>query len=134
MNDKLSSIYGRGWAFPPVFSKSGVLMAEGADDVSQSLNILFNTQRGERFLREDYGCNLSDFVFSNITNTLLSDIERSIYDSILRCEPRVNISSVKVDTSNMRRGILAIKIIYRLSGSDDTHQFSKNIDMANGAY
>ncbi|MCQ4054443.1 GPW/gp25 family protein [Aeromonas sp. SG16] len=132
MSNELADLYGRGWSFPPTFTEQGVVMAEGMDDIFQSLNILFCTQFGDRILHEEFGCDLNQFVFSNITNTLLSDIERQINDCVLRYEPRVEIVDVRFDTLNMQSGILTIEVNYRLCGSDIFHQFSKRINMIDG--
>lgn len=134
MSDNLTDIYGRGWSFPPTFSDKGVAMIEGAEDVFQSLHIIFRTQPGERILNEEFGCDLNRYVFSNITNELLSNIEMQINDCILRHEPRVNITDITFDSSNMKDGILTIDVSYQLCGSDIYHQFSKSINMLDGGY
>ncbi len=75
MADKiLADIYGRGWAFPPQFSsQTGIIMAEGAEHVRQSMKILFLTEPGERIMREDYGCGLNDYLFENISDELIAN-------------------------------------------------------------
>lgn len=132
MSEQLTQIYGRGWAFPPVFPLSGVLMAEGADDVSQSMWILFSTLPGERIMREDYGCDLNQFMFFGITSALMSDIEMQIRDSVLRYEPRAEIIHIDFDTNNVANGRLSLQVTYRLRGSDIQQQLTGQLDMANG--
>ncbi|MDC9621309.1 GPW/gp25 family protein [Xenorhabdus sp. XENO-7] len=118
-NQILTQLYGRGWAFPPAFSlEKGVKMAEGAEDVRQSLHILFSTEPGERLMREHYGCGLNDFMFDNIRNELLADIESRIHDSVLRYESRADITDIQVRQAPNTKSTLQVKIIYRLRGSD----------------
>lgn len=132
MSDQLKQVYGRGWAFPPVFTLDGVAMAEGADDVGQSMWILFCTLPGERIMRESFGCDLNQFIFTGITSSLLSDIEKQIQDSVLRYEPRAQLIEIQFDTINMAAGQLKIQVNYCLRGSDIQQQLTGQLDMANG--
>lgn len=132
MNEQLTQVYGRGWAFPPVFPSSGVKMAEGADDVNQSIWILFSTLPGERIMREDFGCDLNQFMFAGITNALTSDIEVQIRDSVLSYEPRADIIRIDFDSTSMANGFLKIQVSYRLRGSDVQQHLTGQVDMANG--
>lgn len=132
MSDQLTQVYGRGWAFPPVFTINGVAMADGAEDVGQSMWILFCTLPGERIMRENFGCDLNQFLFSGITSSLLSDIEKQIQDSVLRYEPRAQIINIQFDTGNMSIGQLKIQVNYCLRGSDIQQQLTGQLDMVNG--
>ncbi|RAY96048.1 phage baseplate protein [Enterobacter cloacae] len=132
MSEQLAQVYGRGWAFPPVFTIDGVAMAGGAEDIAQSMRILFCTLPGERIMRENFGCDLNQFLFSSITNSLLSDIEQQIQNSVLRFEPRVQIINILFDTKNMSSGQLSIKVNYCLRGSDIQQQLTGKLDIVNG--
>lgn len=133
MNKDLVDVYGRGWAFPPVFTEGGIAMAQGEEDVRQSIKILFSTQPGERIMQSDYGCDLNQYMFANMSNQLLSDIERQIYQSVLRYEPRANITNIEFDNSSMSHGILNVVINYCLRGSDQKGKFSTQLDIVNGS-
>ncbi len=52
---------------------TGVQMAAGAENVRQSMKILFLTEPGERIMREDYGCGLNDYLFANINDELIGN-------------------------------------------------------------
>jgi phage baseplate assembly protein W len=132
MSDQLTDVFGRGWAFPPVFPSSGVKMAEGAEDIKQSLWILFSTLPGERIMREDFGCDLNQFMFLSINDALMSDIETQIRDSVLRYEPRAHINSLAFDTHAMSGGHLGVQVSYYLRGSDLQQQLTGLLDMADG--
>ncbi|WGS53955.1 GPW/gp25 family protein [Paraburkholderia sp. D15] len=114
----LARIYGRGWAFPPAFSvEDGVEMVDSAIDVGQSLRILFCTEPGERIMRENYGCALYDVMFANIDSELLSDIETRILDSVLRYEPRADVTGIDVEQSAQSPYSLEVQVRYTLRGS-----------------
>lgn len=132
MSDQLTQVYGRGWAFPPVFTLNGVEMTDGVEDVRQSMWILLSTLPGERIMRENFGCDLNQFLFSGITSSLLSDIEAQIRLSVLRYEPRAQLINILFDTGNMSAGQLKIEVNYCLRGSDIQQQLTGQLDMADG--
>ncbi|MDE9429173.1 GPW/gp25 family protein [Xenorhabdus bovienii] len=132
-NKILTQLYGRGWAFPPAFSLAhGVEMAEGAEDVRQSLQILFSTEPRERLMREDYGCGLHDFMFENIRNELMADIESRIHDSVLRYESRADITDIQVRQAPNTKNTLQVQVIYRLRGSDINQQIQGTLALSEG--
>ncbi|MDR5782026.1 GPW/gp25 family protein [Caballeronia sp. LZ065] len=126
----LTSIYGRGWAFPPAFSlEEGVVMSEGVEDVRQSLRILFGTEPGERIMREEYGCALYDVMFKNIDSELSSDIERRITDAVLRYEPRANLTEILIVQAESSRSAVKVGVTYRLRGSEIDEYLSGTLDL-----
>ncbi|PHM45303.1 phage baseplate protein [Xenorhabdus mauleonii] len=132
-NRILTQLYGRGWAFPPVFTlEKGVEMAEGAEDVRQSLHILFRTEPGERFMRENYGCGLNDFMFENIRNELFAEMESHIHDSVLRYESRADITDIQVRQSPNNKSALQVQVMYRLRGSDIHQQIQGTLALNEG--
>lgn len=129
-NDILTEIFGRGWAFPPAFTvNDGVVMAEGAEDVNQSLRILFSTEPGERIMRENYGCGLYDVMFENINSDLTADIESRIVDNVLRFEPRAQLTQVRVYQSADAPSQLQVEVSYRLRGSDIEQKIAGLLDI-----
>ncbi|AKA38450.1 GPW/gp25 family protein [Yersinia ruckeri] len=132
-NQILTQLYGRGWAFPPLFSlDKGVAMVEGAEDVRQSLQILFRTEPGERLMREDYGCGLNDFMFENIRNELIAEIETRIQDSVLRYEPRADMTDIQINQAPNRSNTLQVRIAYRLRGSEINQQIQGSLAVSEG--
>ena len=76
------SFLGRGWDFPPTFSRSNleVRMTADEDDIQKSLEILLSTTIGERFLQPNYGCNLENFVFEPMNATIQTLIKLTVKD------------------------------------------------------
>lgn len=128
----LTHLYGRGWRFPPRFTESGVTMAEGAESVRQSLIVLFRTQPGERIMRATFGCDLHQFIFSGITSELIAEIRSYIHDSILRFEPRADVTDIQITPSGSEPGKLDILLLYRLSGSQDEQTLATQLDIRDG--
>ncbi|WP_448511526.1 GPW/gp25 family protein [Photorhabdus laumondii] len=134
MADKiLADIYGRGWAFPPQFSsQTGVIMAEGAEHVRQSMKVLFLTEPGERIMREDYGCGLHDYLFENISDELMARIQTRIEERILRYEPRVEITEIRVNQKINLPNSLHIQVSYALRGSEISQQIEGILKVGEG--
>ncbi|PHM45263.1 phage baseplate protein [Xenorhabdus mauleonii] len=136
----LSDIYGRGWAFPPQFCiqnneediPPGVVMAEGAENVRQSIKTLFLTEPGERIMREDYGCGLNDYLFANISDELMANIQNSIEESVLRYEPRAAITEIQVRQKIDSPNTLHIYTTYTLRGSEISQQLEGALDINEG--
>jgi len=98
-NDKdtiYTSFLGRGWSFPPTFSKTtrGVEMTADEEDIQKSLEILLSTSPGERFLQPKYGVNLDALLFEPLTTTMKTYIRGIIRHALLLYEPRIELHNV----------------------------------------
>ncbi len=113
--DAPNSYLGRGWAFPPAFTKEcGAEMTAGEEDIRQSLRILFATSPGERIRRFDYGCGVRRWVFADITLSEKTMIADAIGQAVLYHEPRVEVLSVRADFHEPEEGVLWIELDYRV--------------------
>lgn len=111
---------GTGWAFPPAFGTGGadVAMVSGNDDIAQSLAILLATRRGERVLRDDFGCELGEFLFGEISQGLVGQVRDLIADAILHHEPRVELNEVQVSEHQAAEGVLMIRVDYTVRATN----------------
>ena len=111
---------GRGWAFPPEFGPGGaeVAMVAGEQDIAQSLIILFGTALGERVMREDYGCDLSRYLFEEVDQSLLTSIRSAVSDAILYYEPRIRLDGVDVAESADTPGQMTISVRYTVRANN----------------
>ncbi len=110
------SFLGRGWSFPPTFSKEsgGLIMTADEEDIKKSLEILLSTTIGERFLQPLYGCNLDDYVFEPFNATLSTEIRLTVKDAIDKYEPRLRLLAVRLDTGLMVEGRVDIAVEYQI--------------------
>src|SRR5262245_43670252 len=92
---------GTGWSFPPSFTLGGsdVHVVSGVEDIQQSLAILLSTRRGERVMQDEFGCELSEFLFGEISESLVGRLRDFISDAILHHEPRIALNGVEVEQS-----------------------------------
>ena len=121
--EKLSFL-GRGWKFPPQFSKQpcAPLMVEGLDDIKESLHILLQTRVRERVMQLGYGCNLDMLMFEPMSSTFLAFVKDHVSSAIRLYEPRVNLLQVVLDPrqqfDNMNRGTVVIHVDYEVRGTN----------------
>lgn len=64
--------------------------------IRNSLQNLFNTIPGQRFLFPDYGLDLYQWLFTPITEANGNTLGNKIYSTINNYEPRVNVKNVDV--------------------------------------
>lgn len=108
------SFLGRGWSFPPEFSKESrsVKMLEDETDIKSSLQILLSTRLGERVMLPGYGCNLEELLFSPLNLTLKTYVIDLIKTAILYYEPRIDVKKIDIDQADELNGVLLINIDY----------------------
>lgn len=94
--NKSDKIIGRGWAFPPQFKvdTNETFMAEGVDDINQSLYILFTTEIGERVMQPNYGSAMKSMIFESINEHLKSYMRLVLTRSIALYEARIKPISI----------------------------------------
>jgi phage baseplate assembly protein W len=117
------SFLGKGWSFPPSFSSSGgnVHLVSGKEDIEQSLAILLATQRDERVMQEDFGCNLNEFLFAEISQGLIGRIRNVIEDAILHHESRIAVNNLDVVQSEIHVATLMINIDYTIRATNSRY-------------
>lgn len=118
--EKEQSFLGRGWSFPPEFSKESreVKMLEDEADIKSSLQILLSTRLGERVMVPGYGCNLEDMLFNPLNLTLKTYVIDLIRTAILYHEPRIDVSKIDIDLSDELNGVLLIDIEYTIRATN----------------
>lgn len=110
------SFLGKGWSFPPEFSKPSKLVVMSANevDIKESLEIILSTRLGERIMNPKFGCNLEEILFKPLNLTLATYAKNLIQNAILYFEPRIDVNNVSFDTSNALEGVLQIEIDFTI--------------------
>lgn len=116
---------GRGWSFPPEFSRSfaGAKMLEQEADIASSLEVLLNTEQGERVMLPEYGCNMSELIFEGLDTRIKTLMVDKIETAILYHEPRIELESVDLDDSQELNGVVLIEIVYRVKSTNSRFNF-----------
>ncbi|EDP57974.1 hypothetical protein AND4_05369 [Vibrio sp. AND4] len=121
------------WCFPIKFSLDGVEMTSSLqENVEQSLDVLFHTLTGERVIFKNYGNDLHSFLFANIDSALISEIETMIYETVLRYEPRVEITNISIQPDSVTASLLKVRLDYQLRDSEQVYSWQRGVDMYDG--
>jgi phage baseplate assembly protein W len=114
------SFLGRGWSFPPAFSRGGaeVEMVSGAEDIRQSLGILLSTRLGERLMQDEFGCDLQHVLFEEIDQGLVNTLTALVSDAILYHEPRISLDRLDISESDDEPGLLLISLDYTIRSAN----------------
>ena len=114
---------GTGWSFPPSFAAAGgaVGTVSGVEDIEQSLALLLSTRRGERVMQADFGCELSGFLFGEISRGLMGRVRDLIAGAVLKHEPRIVLNGVDLSDAQAAEGVLLIAIDYTVRATNSRY-------------
>ncbi len=118
---KSKSFLGTGWSFPPTFHDDhwiGVELVEKEHDIRESLQILLNTNLGERIMLPDYGSELQQYLFQPITNSRKHYIKDIIRSAIIKYEPRIKVNDVIIDQKDYLDGVIRVNIKYTIKSNN----------------
>jgi phage baseplate assembly protein W len=123
--DQQNDFLGRGWSFPPSFSKplQSVEMNEKVEDIEKSLQILLTTGIGERLMQPRYGCNMEDMLFESLDTATQTIIIDRIKTAILFFEPRIDAKRIELNTKNELEGEILVEIEYLIPSTNSRYNF-----------
>ncbi len=110
---------GSGMKFPPQINRATgrfVTVSE-EESVKESIYLILMTQRGERPLREDFGSNLLNYTFMDMSLTRINMLIRTLKDQIMNQEPRVSDISIR-PTGDSAAGRLIFEIEYTVAATN----------------
>jgi len=115
-----NSFLGRGWSFPPVFTRGdhSVEMVDEEEDIKQSLIILLSTIKGERVMQHDYGANMQDLLFEPLNVSFAQRMSGQIERAILFFEPRIKTDDITYRQDN-ENGLVEIRIDYTIIATNN---------------
>ena len=104
---------GRGWNFPvmPDNVSGGMQYEAGPEKVRESIEIILDTEPGERVMRPTFGCGLRRYLMQPNTVATRALIKRDVELALSLWEPRIKVGSVDV-TPGDDRSLVYIAIAY----------------------
>lgn len=117
-----------GFTFPFARTTGSLGYLETTNDsisaVKENLRSLLLTNRGERVMHSDFGCNLSEFLFENIVGDHLREIiSDRIRSQVARWMPFVSVIQLDVlfpeDNLSISEHAIGIRIEFGLSSRPD---------------
>ena len=126
--DNNKAYLGTGWSFPPEFDKASkaLVMVSAEKDIEQSLHILLSTSLGERVMQPEYGCNLKDYQFESVDNSLIGFLQDLVERAILFYEPRILLEKVDItepEAIELLEGVLRITVHYAIAGTNTRNNY-----------
>ena len=104
---------GRGVPFPVRPSGDGRFpYAAGADKVQQSLQIILDTEPGERVMRPTFGCGLRRYLMHPNTAATRALIQQDVERAIAEWERRIDVQAIDVVPSEDEPSRVDIHIQY----------------------
>lgn len=111
---------GAGLAFPlRTDATGGIALVRGEREIAEAIRLILGTSPGERPMRPEFGCAISEFVFAPADAATAGLIAYEVRIALERWEPRIDLDDVQVDFADAANGVLLINIRYSLRGSND---------------
>ena len=129
MDNQLSkqpgSFYGSGWSFPVTFSAGNYQLdlTSYEDNVNDSIDIILQTNKGERCLEPQFGSGLQQFFFRKLDETLKGEMIDAVKNALLINEPRITVTNVDIHFSDPQNGLVSILIAYQYNQTNTRHNY-----------
>jgi phage baseplate assembly protein W len=111
-------------------NSSDIISDTDTDAIRNSLYNLFTTRPGQKLLTPAFGSNLEQFLFESVNELNARVIGDTIYTSIRRFEPRVEVLKVQV-TPNPDENLYRVLFVYKLLNMGENQTFSIQIESNN---
>jgi phage baseplate assembly protein W len=93
-------LLGRSIAFPPHIGSDGrVAWSEGSQNIRESIQIILQTEIGERLMLSSFGAGLRRFLFEPNTVANRRQIQEQVESALRQWEPRIRVQEVTVEAN-----------------------------------
>lgn len=109
-----SRFLGRGWSFPvePDPKSARLDYIAGPENVRQAIQIVLETEPGERLMRPTFGCGLRRYLMKPNTPATRALIQNDVELALTAFEPRIQVKTVSVDPDGQEPSLVLIQISY----------------------
>jgi len=115
MVKKSNNFLGSGVTFPFKLDDFGnISFSYYEKSLSESIDIILRTSKGERVMRPDFGCEINDMVFAPNNSNTRSLICHYIEEALIRWEPRIVLEKVEAFPSSDNEARIDIVINYKV--------------------
>lgn len=120
-----NNFLGSGWSFPVTFSAGNFQLNTTSyeDNINDSIDIILQTNKGERCMEPQFGSGLQQFFFRKMDETLKGEIRDAVKTSLLQNEPRITVKDVTVSFTDIQNGIIEIGITYVYNQVNTRHNY-----------
>jgi uncharacterized protein len=123
-------ILGRGISFPPRIGGNGqVTWSEGADNITDAIKVILQTDLNERLRLAAFGAGLGLLLFEPNTVTTQRLLQERITNALTAWEPRIAVQSVDVESDATNPSAAVATIQYKLIATQVTQQMSLSVQL-----
>lgn len=90
-------------------------------NIAESIQLILNTQPGERQMLPEFGCALQDLIFNTNTSHTRQEAESMIRTALGRWEPRIDVDRVSAKPDPKDNNRIRINVEYTVRKSNN-HQ------------
>ena len=113
--DTARDFLGVGWRFPVgVDPATGRLQgASSEEDIQEAVRLILMTNKGERMMEPEFGCDLRRYLFGTMDYTTRTELEQEVSQALIRWEPRITDVTVRAEEDDSERLLVHIGYVVR---------------------
>lgn len=123
-------LFGRSIAFPPRVGADGRwVWSEGPQNIRESMQIILQTEVGERLMLRPFGAGMGRFLFEPNTAATHRLIQERVENALRLWEPRIRLRAVDVagDPDDAERALVTIE--YELVATHESERLSLAVNL-----
>jgi phage baseplate assembly protein W len=111
---------GVGWNFPVTTDPGGqIALTPSAEEcIRQSIWMILSTAPGERVMRPDFGCGVTDLVFGVNNAGTATAVASAVREALATWEPRIDVLDVYAAADPHRPNVLLVEINYAIRANN----------------
>jgi hypothetical protein len=111
---------GAGWRFPVSLDEAdAIALSRYEDNVRESVLTILSTEKGERVMRADFGCDIHRLVFAENNMATAGLATHYVEQALTRWEPRIEMLRVQAARDGERAEVLRVEIEYRVIATNN---------------
>lgn len=116
----INQYLGSGIKHPLALNRGRIAVSTGAELIEQSIMIILETPRGQRFMLPEFGSRLSELLFEPNDEVLADMLSYFIHEALGDWEKRIKVLGVKV---SMDGDLTNCNISYKILQSNEIESF-----------
>lgn len=123
-------LYGRSIAFPPRLGSDGQwAWSEGPQNIRESIQLILQTEVGERLMLRSFGAGLGRFLFEPNTTVTRRLIQERVENALRLWEPRIRLSDVTVEEDPEETAHVVITVTYEMVATGAREQLALTVNL-----
>lgn len=123
---------GVGVSFPLRIEEGKIALAKYEDSIKESIKIILGTTKGERVMRPDFGCGLSELVYSKNDMAAASLAIFYVEEALKKWEPRIKLIKVDANAESGGENKLIISVEYMVISSNNRYNLVYPFNLERG--